>query len=145
MNIDQAIQEVTRQPETLGDRMARLEFTVEKGFTEKTCNFPALEVANPLVDDKTFSLLAKADVVSQDTTCVIPPGRYDHCSRGKGWVRRGKGDAASWGDKVKGGYEVGPGKWVQGSGDGFNRKAGLIDWVVAHVQVGEQTWTVANS
>ena len=140
--LDRAIQEVLREAsgsETVEERLARLGHT----FTLKPEELEALEIANPLVKDKVFSQIATARIISQEPTLILPPGRYDHCSRGRGWARKGKGDAVSWGDKVQEGYEVGPGTWVQGSNDGFNRK-GSIHWEVEAVPVGQGTWLVAN-
>lgn len=76
-------------------------------------------------------------------TIVIPRGRYEHLSRGKGWARKGRGDDVEWGEKEGKGYRVGPGRWVVGSNDGFNRKDSM-DWEVKHVKVGSETWTIAN-
>jgi len=139
--LDEVVANLERkeQGETVDERMARLGHT----FTIKPHELEALAIANSLVNDKVFTQLATATHLSQEQTIVLPPGRYDHCSRGKGWARKGKGDNVTWGDRVKGGYEVGPGFWIVGSSDGFNRKSQL-EWEVKHVQVGEQTWTVAN-
>jgi len=82
--------------------------------------------------------------VFRNTSIVLPAGRYESCSRGKGWCRLGKGSAAQWGDRVNGGYQVDtPGKWIVGSNDGYNRK-GETTWTVEHVKIGENTWTIAN-
>lgn len=93
-------------------------------------------------DKKTVERIRDAARLARKTTIVIPSGRYDHLSRGKGWARMGRGASVTWGERVDGGYRVGPGKWTVGSDDGFRRKSKL-DWVVSHVQVGEQTWTIA--
>lgn len=144
--IDQAISQAVREINqvSVAERMIILQLTPENGYTDKNTSMKSLELANTLVDDKVFKQIAKASVVSQELTITIPPGRYDHCSRGKGWVRKGKGDNAEWGESVRGGYVIGPGTWTQGSSDGFNRKEQKT-WTVKHIKVGNETWTLAES
>lgn len=76
------------------------------------------------------------------TTIVLPRGRYMGLSRSRGWARCGRGDGATWGEEVQGGYRVGAGNWIVWSTDGFRRKD-RTKWTVRHVQVGTETWTVA--
>lgn len=84
--------------------------------------------------------IASAARVAKGDTIVLPTGKYDHLSRGKGWCRRGKGDSATWGQSVNGGgWKVGPGKWTVGSSDGFSRKE-QVEWDVKNVG----GWTIAN-
>lgn len=94
-------------------------------------------------DDAAILVLAKAKRTSKHPTIILPLGRYEHCARGKGWARRGRGDAAQWGERTSDGYRVGPGKWTVGSSDGFARKDESA-WHVEAVQVGAEIWTVAS-
>ena len=79
--------------------------------------------------------IVTATRVSLSATITLPAGRYANLSRGRNWQRRSDGVFVDGG--------VGPGKWVVGSSDGFNRKD-KTPWEVKHVQVGNQTWTVAS-
>ena len=95
-------------------------------------------------NDKILITIRDAMRVSRTDTVVLPPGRFEHLSRGKGWARLGKGDNVTWGERAeKGGYRVGPGKWAVGSSDGYTRKDS-IPWTVKHITVGAETWTVAS-
>lgn len=94
-------------------------------------------------EDAVLEALSDALRVNMKETVILPAHRYEKLSRGKGWARKGRGSDAVWGERVDGGYRVGPGKWVVGGHDGFSRK-GEDGWVVKHVRVGEQTWTVAS-
>lgn len=91
-------------------------------------------------DWPTVKLIITAPRLSREDTIVLPPGRFEGLSRGRGWARMGKGSSAVWGEKASGGYRVGPGKWVIGSNDGFNRKD-EVAWDVEHLKVGNETWT----
>jgi len=93
--------------------------------------------------DKALEQLSEAVRTNTAGTIVLPAHRYEGLSRGKGWARLGKGVGAQWGDRVEGGYRVGPGRWTVGASDGFSRK-GSTTWDVAHVMVGSETWTVAS-
>lgn len=54
---------------------------------------------------------------------ILPAGKYEALSRGKGWCRLGTGSNAKWGSRVDGGYMIEEGgKWTVGSSDGFSRK-----------------------
>jgi hypothetical protein len=55
---------------------------------------------------------------------ILPAGRLENLSRGKGWCRLGSGSNVTWADRAEcGGYMVStPGKWTVGSTDGFSRK-----------------------
>ena len=59
---------------------------------------------------------------------IVPRGRYDHCSRGKGSVRNKRAGATEWGEEVTGGYQLptrpgtGWATWFQKSSDGFSRR-----------------------
>lgn len=94
-------------------------------------------------DDATLVTLADAARVSTEPTIVLPRGRLESLSRGRGWARQGTGDAAVWGDKAEGGYRVGPGAWIVGASDGFKRES-RTEWAVRNIQVGGETWTVAT-
>lgn len=94
-------------------------------------------------DDDLLHELVDAIRVSGGNTIVIPSGKYERLSRGKGWARKGKGNSAEWGERVDGGYRVGAGRWTVGSTDGFSRKSS-VEWDVKHVLVGSETWTIAN-
>lgn len=143
--LDKVITEISREynPEALADRLLRLELTPEKGYRENNTDMKRLEEANRFVNDKDFCRLACATVISEESTIILPPGRYDHCSRAKCWARQGKGPNAVWGDKVKNGYEVGPGKWTVGSSDGFKRSE-QKNWEVHVIKVGSDTWLAAT-
>jgi len=122
---------------------ARIERLNLAGFSEK--RLESLTRAHAAgVSDEVFMQLAKALRLARNSeTIELPAHRYEGLSRGRGWARKGKGDNAEWGERTDGGYRVGAGKWSVGATDGFNRK-GALDWEVKHVQVGEQTWTIAN-
>lgn len=94
------------------------------------------------------ALLAKlrdaGKIHRNSTTIVVPRGRYMGLSRSRGWARCGRGDGATWGEEVQGGYRVGAGSWTVWSTDGFRRQ-GRTKWHVKHVQVGTETWTVSES
>jgi hypothetical protein len=66
--------------------------------------------------------LSEAARTSDSAEIVLPAHRYEGLSRGRGWARKGNGATVQWGDRVGGGYKVGPGRWVVGATDGFNRK-----------------------
>jgi len=84
-----------------------------------------------------------AQRIARGPTIVLPKGRFEHLSRGRGRARKGRGDRVQWGERTRDGYVVGPGVWVVGSNDGFNRKS-EVEWTVKHVQVGAETWTIAD-
>lgn len=92
--------------------------------------------------DEALQALVGANRTSDTATIVLPRHRFESLSRGKGWCRKGKGNSATWGERVDGGYEVGPGKWTVGASDGYSRK-GETDWVVSNITVGSEIWTVA--
>ncbi len=81
--------------------------------------------------------------VTRKPTIILPRQRLENLSRGRGWCRQGRGDKATWGEREDEGYRVGPGKWVVGGNDGFNRK-GEDHWEVKHLTIGTETWTIAN-
>lgn len=95
------------------------------------------------VDDALFVKLGNAASVARKATVTLPAHRFEGLSRGKGWARAGKGASVAWGERTGRGYLVGPGRWTVGGNDGFSRKGENI-WVVEHVTVGGETWTIAN-
>lgn len=121
--------------ETVADRIARL------GLTD-IVHTEALEAAHPLVDDAAFARISDALRVSQDTTIDLPPHALEMKARGSGWCRRGRGEQAVWGERTAKGYRVGPGRWTIGGSDGVSRK-GTVEWVVEHITVGDEIWTIA--
>lgn len=123
--------------ETVTDRIARLALD---DISE--ARLGSLTIAHPIVDDATFARLSNALRLERKDTIVLPAHRYESLSRGRGWARQSKGSGAVWGDRVDGGYRVGPGRWTVGATDGFSRK-GSDDWTVSYIRVGEMTWTVA--
>lgn len=132
-------QEPQRTPETVEARIARLGITE---ISEK--RLASLAKAHGVgVSDETFRVLGEALRVSERDAVLIPCHRFENLSRGRGWARKGSGDNAEWGEREKGGYRVGPGRWTVGGSDGFSRK-GSDSWTVEHVQVGAETWTVAS-
>jgi len=91
------------------------------------------------------TLVALRDAVRverRSATIVLPAGRLEGLSRGRGWCRQGRGDAAVWGHRCAGGYRVGPGAWVVGATDGFSRQS-RTDWIVSRLVVGGDVWTIA--
>ena len=128
--------------ETVKSRLERLGHAAT--VTDK--RLESLDIAHAAgVSDADFKRLAAATRLSRKDTVNLPPGRHENLSRGRGWARKGKGDNAVWGERIGDGdgYKVGPGTWSLGSTDGFRRKHEET-WVVKHVQVGDQTWTVAS-
>jgi hypothetical protein len=107
-------------------RYAALQFAIDAGANEKV-----------------LAKLCEASLTSRKDTIVLPAHRFENLSRGRGWARQGRGNNVQWGEKVDGGYRVGPGKWSVGATDGFSRK-GSDDWLVEHVRVGGETWTIAS-
>jgi hypothetical protein len=93
--------------------------------------------------DSALEKLCDAARTSDEPTIVLPAHRFEGLSRGKGWARKGSRNSAEWGERVKGGYRVGPGHWLVGGNDGFSRK-GEDTWDVEHVTVGSETWTIAS-
>ena len=95
-------------------------------------------------DEVTLIRLRDANRVARGLRIVLPQGRYEHCSRGKGWARRGKGASVAWGERVDSGYRVETeGRWIVGSNDGFSRKEETA-WDVERIAVGSAIWTVAS-
>ena len=95
-------------------------------------------------DDATVLTLVDACRVKQNSaTICIPADKLEGLSRGRGWCRQGNGDAVVWGERTDLGYRVGPGRWTIGATDGFSRK-NSTQWDVRHVQVGGETWTIAD-
>ena len=91
-----------------------------------------------------LTVLCRATQVAEDSTIVLDRGRYEGCSRGRGWCRSLGQGRTQWGEKVKEGYVVGPGRWEIGSSDGFKRKE-ATPWHVQHVQVVPGViWTIAD-
>lgn len=126
--------------ESLDARLARLNIS---GLSDGRSN--SVKIAHDAgVDDATLKRIAEAIRVKRDSeTIVLPRNRLELCSRGRGWARIGKGDKAQWGERVDGGYEVGPGRWTVGGNDGFTRKKEDV-YDVKHVTVGGKIWTIAN-
>jgi hypothetical protein len=87
--------------------------------------------------------LCDATRLARAATVDLPAHRYEGLARGRGWARKGRGGSAEWGERVDGGYRVGPGRWIVGGSDGFARR-GETEWVVRHVTVGAETWTIAS-
>lgn len=94
-------------------------------------------------DDAALTALCEARRTSRKSTIVLPPQRLENLSRGRGWARKGRGQSAEWGERVDGGYRVGPGRWIVGGSDGFSRK-GEDEWTVKNITVGAETWTIAK-
>lgn len=91
----------------------------------------------------TLATIRDAVRVNRFAHMHLPQHRLALKSRGKGWCRKGRGDNAEWADLESSGYRVSPGKWIVGGADGYDRK-GQDEWVVKHVQVGAETWTIAT-
>lgn len=106
-------------------RMKRLERAIELGAA-----------------DKVLEQICDTLRTSDTDTIVLPANRLEGLSRGRGWARKGRGNDVEWGERVYGGYRVGPGRWSVGATDGFSRKKS-DDWLVEHIKVGDETWTIA--
>jgi len=64
---------------------------------------------------------------------VLPMGRFENLSRGKGWCRLGSGNNVHWADRQNDGYLAdAEGDWTVGSNDGFNRKDS-VSWKVEKI------------
>jgi len=124
--------------ETLSARYAEGNTTPNPKRIERLAR--ALELG---ASDQALEAICDAARTSMTDTIVLPAQRFEGLSRGKGWCRKGRGDSAEWGERDDGGYRVGPGKWTVGGSDGFSRK-GQNEWIVKHVQVGAEVWTVAS-
>jgi hypothetical protein len=95
----------TTVAETVSDRIARLAL---EGISEQ--RLESLSIAHPLVDDATFARLANALRLRRADTITLPAHRFEGLSRGRGWARKGRGASVEWGERVDGGYRVGPGR-----------------------------------
>lgn len=95
------------------------------------------------VSDEVFGRIVRAMRVARGESVVLPAGKYEGLSRGRGWARQGHGSSAVWGERESTGYRVGAGRWSVGSTDGFKRKDEVL-WTVSHVTVGAETWTIAD-
>jgi hypothetical protein len=129
---------MTTATETVSDRLSRLGLQATSEARMET-----LAIAHPHVDDATFARIASATRVKRSPNIVLPAHRFESLSRGSGWARKSRGDSAEWGERVEGGYRVGPGRWTVAGSDGFSRKKENV-WNVQHVTVGDKTWTIAS-
>lgn len=105
-------------------------------FTSETLSARRLKMMINAAADLTpaqLKSIAEAHRVSSTDGIALPPGRFENCSRGKGWCRQGNGSDATWGERVSGGYKVcSEGKWIVGSNDGFSRKDS-VSWTVQKI------------
>lgn len=130
--------------------MAHTLYSLATRYVDRTANpLPAarresLTMALALgASDAALETICDALRVARRNTIVLPRQHLETLSRGRGWARKGRGSTAVWGERVDGGYRVGPGRWTVGGNDGFSRKAETV-WDVEHVTVGSETWTVAS-
>ena len=124
--------------ETATDRCTRLALDAPSAL-----RLVSLDLASPLVDDETFVLVANANRCSRSETIILPAGRYEGLSRGKGWCRLGKGVHAEWGERTDKGYRVAKvGTWLIHATDGYSRHDEL-SWDVSRITVGNALWTLA--
>jgi hypothetical protein len=94
-------------------------------------------------DEATLRQIAAATRVSRGGSILLP-ARYANCSRARGWARLGRDAAAQWGEAEATGYRVRTaGSWLVYSSDGFQREERKT-WRVWHLQIGDQTWTLAD-
>lgn len=95
------------------------------------------------VSDEDLLRIAGSIRVSRGPTIEVPL-KYGHTSRAKSWARLGSGDYVEWGE-IDGSRATlhDEGEWVVFSSDGFKRQK-KTTWKVEHVQVGDQTWTIAS-
>ena len=128
----------TDTTETIESRLSRLSLTACSPARLET-----LAIAHPVADDATMAVLAAAVRVGRKETVILPADRLESKSRGRGWARQGNGAVVVWGERTDGGYRVGPGKWLVGGTDGFQRQE-TTNWDVKHIQVGGETWTIAD-
>ena len=97
------------------------------------------------VTDDDLRRCATARRLYRSGTVRLPAGDYAHTSRGRDWCREGTGDGVVWGDRHEGGgFVVRAGRWSVGSTDGFERNSRKV-WLVEHVAVGSDIWTIANA
>lgn len=130
---------IAHESESVTERIARLSLTdISEARMEK---LEAIHAKG--VPDEIFSAIADANRAEQGTTIVLPASRLESLSRGKGWARLGKGKSVEWGERVRGGYECGPGHWVVGGSDGFKRSE-QTPWDVSHINVAGEIWTIAQ-
>ena len=93
-------------------------------------------------DRGTIEAIRDATLVARRATIVIPT-RYLLLSRGRGWARQGRGPEAIWGKQDGFGFRVGAGEWTVFSSDGFSRDV-KVEWSVRHINVGTETWSLAD-
>lgn len=118
--------------------------TLVDGHDVSAARRETLETAIALgASDELLVELRDALRVNRNPTIILPRHHLEGLSRGSGWCRKGRGDSAQWGERVDSGYKVGPGTWIVCGKDGFRREK-RDTWTVKHVQVADQTWTVAN-
>lgn len=105
----------------------------------------AIAIAKSLGCEDAVRVFESAAAVGpqNELSVILPAGRLEAMSKGKGWARLGNGDSAVWGVKTEGGYTVNkPGNWIVGSNDGFSRKR-EDSYKVTRVKIGEIFWVVA--
>lgn len=92
-------------------------------------------------DEATCRAIADAARVSRSGPIAVRT-RYGGLSRGKAWGR--DKEDTTWADKEGGTVLLTAGSWRVGSSDGFSRKESPVTWDVTSVEVGDQTWLIAN-
>ena len=113
------------------------EIAEKLGVTATEARAESLAIAAEMgADLATLRKVAEAVRLARKDEIKLPEGRFGKLSRGRAWCRRS--DGVFFDD-----HTVGPGKYSVGSSDGFSRKD-RTEWTVAHVTVGDQTWTIAQ-
>ena len=115
--------------------------TVETTDSRRETLREALELGATM---EVLEQIADAVVVAVGGTVVLPAHHYPGLAHKASWARRGSGEVVTWGQRVSGGYLVGPGEWTVHVSDGPRHRTDDV-WVVTHVAVGPHaTWTLAR-
>jgi hypothetical protein len=133
--------EITETTETAEARCERLNIRFAELSDGRRESMEMAHAAG--VTDAGFLALATSLRLSRNDTIRLPASRFEGLSRGRGWCRSGHGADARWGEREDGWYRVGPGRWTIYGTDGFSRE-NRETWNVRHVDVGTETWTIAN-
>lgn len=124
---------------TIEERIDEIGFELES-VTQARLDFLK---ANPTCTDKQIEAVLEAHRFSAGDHILLPSGRYDNLSRGRGWCRLGRGPDAQWAHDDGDGYIVSKtGTWTVGSTDGFSRKENLT-YKVKKLKVGSSVCWIA--
>jgi len=95
-------------------------------------------------DKATLDSLASAVMIRRaDAKVILPQNHLQRLRFGRGWCRKGSGSDTQYGERTDNGdYRVGPGRWTVGGTEGSKKSS--TTWVVEHVVVGGDVWTVVH-